>query len=159
MQTCPHCHRGIEIELKLSKAEVPSNHPAFVPPGLMRDIRVRQIRVAQAFSTTVDDMLIDRRSRALSGIRQIAMYVARRTTDASWTELAEAFQREHTTVQHGVTVVRERIAGSPVFAEKVAAIMASFEVVHRPEDDEPVSCTRLATTSPAPVALAAVGGE
>lgn len=69
--------------------------------------------VAEHFGIATDDLLmIDRRWR-FSRPRQIAMYLARKTTTASFPDIGHQFNgRDHTTVMHGFREVEKRIAAN-----------------------------------------------
>jgi chromosomal replication initiator protein len=55
------------------------------------------------------DLTSPRRAPNLVRGRQLAMYVARNTTDASLAEIARAFNRDHSTVMHSIRTVEKRL--------------------------------------------------
>jgi chromosomal replication initiator protein len=55
------------------------------------------------------DLTSPRRAPNLVRGRQLAMYVARRTTEASLAEIARAFNRDHSTVMHSIRTVEKRL--------------------------------------------------
>ena len=75
-----------------------------------------EVRRAVALFFDVTDADIDRRTRAIrmARIRQIAFYLCRTHTSCSLPEIGRVFNRDHTTVLHGirrVTSLRETDAG------------------------------------------------
>jgi chromosomal replication initiator protein len=59
--------------------------------------------------------------------RQIAMYVARTTTGASYPELGEAFNRHHTTVMDQVAKGRRRVAEAGELWQRFEALVTTLE--------------------------------
>jgi chromosomal replication initiator protein len=57
-----------------------------------------QKAVAQYFQVTVDDLRLDRRHKQLAHARQVAMFLCRKLTRASFPELGARFNKDHTTV-------------------------------------------------------------
>ncbi len=67
--------------------------------------------VCEAFGVSVEDMRSKTRRRAISGPRSIAMYVARRLTQAAWREIGQHFGgRDHSTVVAAARRVDQWIA-------------------------------------------------
>ena len=59
--------------------------------------------------------------------RQVAMYLIRRLTNLSLTEIGKEFEgRDHTTVMHSIEKVEKQMNKSPAFAETVKAITANI---------------------------------
>jgi len=59
--------------------------------------------VAVHFGLRTEDLKGDSRSRRINRARQIAMYLCRRLTASSLTEIARALNRkDHSTVLHGI---------------------------------------------------------
>jgi chromosomal replication initiation ATPase DnaA len=92
----------------------------------------RVIKVtASHFGMTVENLLAKRRTQPLCQRRQIAMYVARELTGGSLPFIADrmGFQ-DHTTVLHGVRLVKARLdAGDAATVAAVAAIVERLLVV------------------------------
>lgn len=66
--------------------------------------------VAEHFKLKPADLKSKRRQRAFSHPRQIAMYLARKITQASYPEIGEKFGgKDHTTVMHNVKKIEETI--------------------------------------------------
>ncbi len=75
--------------------------------------RVQQL-VADAFDVTRDELLSAARSSRIAWPRQVAMYLARRHTDASLPAIGERFGgRNHTTVIYACRKAAERLTADP----------------------------------------------
>ncbi len=75
-----------------------------------KPIKIIQKYVALHFGVSVEDILGDKRSAKVNKARRIAMYLARKLTDASLIEIARAFNRkDHSTVIHSIRKVEEEI--------------------------------------------------
>ncbi len=77
---------------------------------------------AQAFDTTVEEILHRNRRPAPSIARQVAMYLARQITDLPFARIGQSFQRGHSTVITAHRKVLSRISHDSRFAERVTAI-------------------------------------
>lgn len=78
---------------------------------------------ARCFELSVEDILGMSREELVCRPRQVAMYLARDLTTHSTTEVARTLGRsDHTTVLHGVDVIKRRMAMEPELAEKVGTI-------------------------------------
>lgn len=66
-----------------------------------------QRAVADRYHITVADLIGPVRSMPLARYRQLAYWLCRQHTTASFPKIAKAFGRDHTTVIHGCLVVDE----------------------------------------------------
>jgi chromosomal replication initiator protein len=78
-----------------------------------------KVLVAGEFRTTVAHLIGPQRYRRLVRARQVAMWLARRTTAHSLPQIGWAFDRDHTTIMHGVEKVDEIMERDPAFAAMV----------------------------------------
>ena len=73
---------------------------------------------AQHYGLTRDDLVGKSRSRPLTTARHVAMYLTRECTGLSLIKIGELFERDHTTVLHGVKkieiLMRDR---APIFRQ------------------------------------------
>ncbi|MGH7856013.1 MAG: chromosomal replication initiator protein DnaA, partial [Candidatus Binatia bacterium] len=84
------------------------------PPRTVEEV---QRVVAQRFRVSEQDLVCHQRASRLLLPRQVAMYLARKKTAATYAEIAEGFGgRNHTTVMHAVRAIERRRADSPEFA-------------------------------------------
>lgn len=78
-------------------------------PNLARlKIRAVQDLVCRACNVNLARLTCPRRSGSLVRIRHMAMWLARECTDAGYTEIGRAFNRDHTSVIHGVRAFTQR---------------------------------------------------
>jgi hypothetical protein len=94
-------------------------------PGRITVRRVLEV-VADHFGTTLGDLISHRRPQPLTRRRQVAMYVAHKTTGRSLVFIGRRIgDRDHTTVLHGVRVVKGLLDAGD--AETIAAVNQIIE--------------------------------
>lgn len=71
--------------------------------------------VCERFGLRPSDLASRRRSRHIVLPRHVAMYLCRRLLNASFPHLGELFQRDHSTVIHGVASIEQRVKRDPSF--------------------------------------------
>jgi hypothetical protein len=78
--------------------------------GYRGNARVDDIQqiVARYYDMPKADLLSRRRQRAISGPRQIAMYLCRELTARSLPDIGRRFGKDHTTVLHAIRAVEAR---------------------------------------------------
>lgn len=86
-------------------SEVPARRAAPEQPSL----EAIQRAVCAVHGLSVEELLSKSRSPRVARARQLAMYLARELTSLSLTEIARAFDRDHTTVLHAVRAVSSRL--------------------------------------------------
>jgi len=94
-----------------------------------RRVTIEEIkrRVSDHFQLKVADLESPNRSRSIVRPRQIAMYLSRILTPRSFPEIGKRFgDRDHTTVMHAVTTVKDFIEKDPHFAEEVESLRLSI---------------------------------
>lgn len=80
-------------------------------------------RVAAFFDLSLEDIVSQRRHRAVARPRQIAMYFCKRLTRRSFPDIGQRFGgRDHTTVMHAVKRIEELAAGDAAFAAELVEI-------------------------------------
>ena len=72
-----------------------------------------QKTVAQHYDIRLADMVGTRRSRAISGPRQVAMYLCRKLTDSSLPQIGASFNRTHATVLHACRNIEKKLPDDP----------------------------------------------
>lgn len=91
-------------------------------PGRRRSLdEIMQI-AARASGVTVADLQSPSRRRRVVRPRQLAMYLARRFTDASLAEIGRAFGRDHSSVIYALDQVERRSLEQPQFRYELEAI-------------------------------------
>jgi chromosomal replication initiator protein len=86
--------------------------------------------VCERFGLRPSDLASRRRSRHVALPRQVAMYLCRRLLNASFPHLGELFQRDHSTVIHGVTTIEHRVKDDPSFLLTVEQIEDTIRRQH-----------------------------
>ena len=78
----------------------------------MRRLTVDEIikEVCSTYDVSATEMLANNRTQPLATARQVAMFLARKLTGKSLDSVAEAFDRNHTTILHGSQSIQKRIS-------------------------------------------------
>jgi chromosomal replication initiator protein len=98
-----------------------------------------QQAVCQINGLTTEELLSQRRSARVAQSRQLAMYLARELTPLSLTQIARAFDRDHTTVLHAVRAVSSRLEPGSETTEtihKVRSALGKRDPVPGPQGTE-----------------------
>ncbi len=82
--------------------------------------------VAKTYNVSVSDILSNRRTSSLALARQVAMYIARETTDLSFKQIGEAFGKDHTTVLYNVNKIENFLKDKPIQKEYVEEIIKNL---------------------------------
>ncbi len=91
-------------------------------------IKVEKIiaEVAHTYNVSESDILSNRRTQELVLARQVAMYIARETTDLSYKAIGESFGKDHTTVLYNVNKIEEFLRDKPYQKELVDDLIANL---------------------------------
>ncbi len=81
-----------------------------------------QRAVADHFDVRLSDMTSKRRQRSVAQPRQVAMYLCRRFTDASFPDIANAFGKTHATILHAYRQIDNRLDVDPDLQRSVRNI-------------------------------------
>ncbi len=84
------------------------------------------IEVAHTYNVSEADILSNRRTASLALARQVAMYIARETTDLSYKAIGESFGKDHTTVLYNVNRIEEFLKDKPYQKELVEDIIKNL---------------------------------
>lgn len=76
------------------------------------EIRVVQMRTAEYYEVSVEELMSRRRTARIAEARQMAMYICRRECRESLKEIGAAFKRDHATVIHACRAVEKRVQAS-----------------------------------------------
>ena len=85
------------------------------------------VEVAHTYNVSEADILSNRRTASLALARQVAMYIARETTDLSYKAIGESFDKDHTTVLYNVNRIEEFLKDKPSHKELVEDIIKRNE--------------------------------
>lgn len=108
-----------------------------VVQGFIRDIindarpepvKIEKIiaEVAKTYNVSESDILSNRRTSALALARQVAMYIARETTNLSYKAIGESFGKDHTTVLYNVNRIENFLKDKPYEKELVDDIIKNL---------------------------------
>lgn len=75
------------------------------PNGLRLPVRECLESAARFYEVSVELIVSHRRQRSLVRARQVGMWLAYRSTTVTLTQIARVFDRDHTTVIHGIAAV------------------------------------------------------
>jgi hypothetical protein len=89
--------------------------------------------VCAGFGITELDLLSRRSGRTQAKPRQVGYWLARHTTSASLPEIGRAFDRDHSTVMHGIKQVEARMAADPALAARVRNLAETYARCIAPE--------------------------
>lgn len=84
------------------------------------------VEVAKTYNVSPTDILSNRRTASLVLARQVAMYIARETTDLSYKSIGESFAKDHTTVLYNVNKIEEFLKDRPYQKELVDDIIKNL---------------------------------
>ncbi|MGN0452014.1 MAG: chromosomal replication initiator protein DnaA [Acutalibacteraceae bacterium] len=91
-------------------------------------IKIEKIiaEVAKTYNVSESDILSNRRTSALALARQVAMYIARETTNLSYKAIGESFGKDHTTVLYNVNRIESFLKDKPYEKELVDDIIKNL---------------------------------
>jgi chromosomal replication initiator protein len=114
--------RRLGAHASLHRREITVDYAREVLAGVIQNRQAARLThdvilsaVCERFALRPSDLSSRRRSRHVALPRQVAMYLCRRLLNASFPHLGELFQRDHSTVIHGVTAVEHRLKRDPAF--------------------------------------------
>lgn len=92
-------------------------------------IKIEKIisEVARTYNVSENDILSNRRTASLALARQVAMYIARETTELSYKAIGESFGKDHTTVLYNVNRIEEFLKDKPYEKELVDDIIKNLK--------------------------------
>jgi chromosomal replication initiator protein len=91
-----------------------------IPKARTVDIEGVQKECARYYHLTLEDLRSDRRHKQLAHARQVAMYLSRELTAASFPEIARRFNRDHSTVITGCRKIGNAYqASDPVLRKEI----------------------------------------
>jgi len=111
---------SFEPDLPLERIDEILGH--LVRPVDTRRIRIEDIQrlVARHYNVSKQDMLSNRRTRAVVRPRQMAMYLAKELTPRSLPEIGRSFGgRDHTTVLHAVRTIKGKLEGDEKLVQEL----------------------------------------
>ena len=79
--------------------------------------------IIKKFRITKEQLLSTDRTQSVVTPRQMAMYISRKCTTKSLLEIAEAFEKKHATIIHGVKTIENRLKTEPDLKEMLDEII------------------------------------
>ena len=94
----------------------------------MKKLTIEEIQqvVAKKYSIEVKQILSPERTQSLVTPRQLAMYISRKFTTKGLPEIAEKFEKTHSTVLHGVKTVEKMLDVDEELKTNLEEILAEF---------------------------------
>jgi len=92
-------------------------------------IKVDEIifQVSKTFNVSEKDIISKRKTAAVAFARQVAMYIARETTELSYKAIGESFGKDHATVLYNVQKIEEHLKNNPFDKELVEDIIKNLK--------------------------------
>ncbi len=91
-------------------------------------VKIEEIisEVSKTFSVSEKDIISKRKTAQVAFARQVAMYIARETTELSYKAIGDSFGKDHTTVLHNVQKIENHLSGNPFDKELVENIIKNL---------------------------------
>lgn len=92
-------------------------------------IKIEKIisEVSRTYNVSENDILSNRKTANLALARQVAMYIAKETTNLSYQAIGEAFKKDHSTVLYNVKRIQEFLKDKPYEKELVDDIIKNLQ--------------------------------
>ena len=117
---------GKSITLEIAQQHLKNNFNSTRSANLSMDNVIRVS--AEYFGLTTNDLKGKKRSQNIVNARQIAMYIGRKTTDYSMTEIGQDFGgRDHTTVMHSIRKIEDNLLNDPSLETTINNINRSIK--------------------------------
>jgi len=117
---------GKSITLEIAQQHLKNNFNSTRNANLSMDNVIRVS--AEYFGLTPNDLKGKKRSQNIVNARQIAMYIGRKMTDYSMTEIGQDFGgRDHTTVMHSIKKIEEKLYNDPSLETTINNINRSIK--------------------------------
>ena len=126
----------------VANPEIPMNID--VARGMLRDYieeeeQIKELEIADImqtvasyFGVTVAGLKSSERTQTLVTPRQMAMYLCRKLTPKSTPNIAEAFEKKHSTILHGATTIQTRLETEEELRKQAREIV--IQLGRKPED-------------------------
>ena len=85
------------------------------------------VQVSKTFNVSEKDIISKRKTAAVAFARQVAMYIARETTEHSYKAIGESFGKDHATVLYNVQKIEEHLKNNPFDKELVEDIIKNLK--------------------------------
>ena len=79
--------------------------------------------VCNDYNISMGDMDSECRASSLARPRQLAMYLARTMTSASFPDIGRSFNKDHTTIMHGVKNIQRHLDNDPILRDRTTRLI------------------------------------
>ena len=119
----------IQLNINPTLSVVQSIVKEVVSDMLPEPIKMDKIisEVARTYDVSENEIISRHKTSEVAKARQIAMYIARETTELSYKAIGEAFGRDHTTVLFSVGKIEGLIKNSPYEKELIEDIIKNLK--------------------------------
>jgi chromosomal replication initiator protein len=93
------------------------------------DVEAIQRTVSDSFHVKLADLKSKKRTQHIAFCRQVAMYLARKLTDASFPVIGGHFGRDHSTVIHAYNLIARRISNDSAFRMSIEKIERELKAI------------------------------
>ncbi|MEJ8751909.1 chromosomal replication initiator protein DnaA [Lagierella sp. ICN-221743] len=117
----------LEGDIDLDRAKIALNK--VIEESEKKPVTLEYIQevVCEKYNLEMKDMSSKTRARQIAYPRQIAMYLCRQLTDLSLIMIAESFNRDHSTIMHGVDKITKDISEDMSFAEEINSLVQTIK--------------------------------
>lgn len=84
-------------------------------------------KIMREYGLKSDDFTSPNRQSSVAHPRQIAMYLSRKLTNLSLVKIAHFFERDHTTVMHGIDKITKKMENSTDFNQEVETLIQDLK--------------------------------
>ncbi len=97
--------------------------------GTTRDLSLEMIRdfIAKQYGIPVAELQSRSRKKTVSFPRQVAMYLCRKHTDSSLSDIGKQFNRDHSTVMHAIKTVTGKVNRNIAVGEQVSFLSSKLK--------------------------------
>jgi len=94
----------------------------------LRKLTIEEIQqtVSKKYNVTIAQILSSERTQSLVTPRQLAMFISRKFTTKSLPEIAQAFDKTHATILHGVRNIEKRLDVEPDLKATLESLLSEF---------------------------------
>ena len=122
-------YRDIMGNVSLEDAQRAMNEIVETHPGLRPTPDYVLGKVCEYYRAEKSDVLGKGRQAQLVQVRQVGMYIVRKMTDISLQAVGDFFNRDHSTVMHGVEKIEKDRAANPALDTEITEIMENIRAV------------------------------
>ena len=116
---------GVRPSIAVAKRAISDLITADQPTPVTVDNIINE--VARTFDVSASDIRSAKKSANISLARQVAMYIARETTELTYKAIGQCFGKDHTTVLYNVTKIEEFLKDKPYQRELVEDIIKNLK--------------------------------